>query len=278
MNFYRVFLRGLFLVILMGTVETLHATHLRAGEITLTRVSCTSREFRVTITVYTNTGSSIRFGGGTLTFGDGTADFITPTIENTLRPDLGPNIGMVVFTMTHVFPAAGSYIVSYLEVNRNAGILNMFDSVDTPFFIQTTIDIDPFVGCDNSPRLLVPPIDEACTGAAWTHNPGAYDPDGDSLSFEMTIPKQDRDRFVGAYRPPNTKEFYAGLDYGTANEAQDGPPTFNINSVTGTIIWDAPGAAGVYNIAFLIKEWRKIGGVWIQLGYVTRDMQIIVSD
>src|SRR5258706_4807709 len=145
MNFYGVFLKGLFLVILMATWGTLQATHLRAGEITLTRVSCTSLEFRVTITVYTNTGSSIRFGGGTLDFGDGTT-FITPTIENTLRPDLGPNIGMVVFTMTHVFPGPGLYTVSYLEVNRNAGILNMFDSVDTPFFIQTAINIDPFLG------------------------------------------------------------------------------------------------------------------------------------
>jgi hypothetical protein len=45
MNFYSFFLRALFLTILMGTGEGLYATHLRAGEITLTRVSCTSAVF-----------------------------------------------------------------------------------------------------------------------------------------------------------------------------------------------------------------------------------------
>src|SRR5258706_1495624 len=211
MNSYRFFLRALFFIILTGTAGTLYATHLRAGEITLTRVSCSSMEFIVTITVYTNTGSPIRFGQGTLDFGDGTS-LITPTTENTTRPDLGTNIGTVSFSVHHVFPGAGVDTISYYEANRNAGILNIFNSVETPFFIQTVINIDPFLGCDNTPRLLVPPIDKACTGAAWYHNPGAYDPDGDSLSFDMTIPKRSVGQYVSAYRAPNANEFYVGLD------------------------------------------------------------------
>jgi hypothetical protein len=262
-------------------IQAAYATHLRAGEITITRKSCSSLDFIITITVYTNQGSPIRFsndGSGELNFGDGSPIHHPPQKENSPVPGFGPEFGTVTYSVEHTFPGPGLYTISYFEHNRNAGILNMFNSVETPFFIQTVINIDPFLGCDNTPRLLVPPIDKACTGAKWYHNPGAYDPDGDSLSFEMTIPKQDVGRNVDAYRPPNTKEFYAGLDYTHGNEAHDGPPAFSINPVTGTIIWDAPGAAGEYNIAFLIKEWRKIGGVWVQLGYVTRDMQIIVTD
>ncbi|MEQ8425447.1 MAG: gliding motility-associated C-terminal domain-containing protein, partial [Cyclobacteriaceae bacterium] len=105
-------------------------------------------------------------------------------------------------------------------------------------------------------------------------------PDGDSLSFEFAIPKKEKGQFVNGYRDPNEPEFYnsVGLSYAAANEDQDGPPTFTIDPQTGTIVWDAPGAPGEYNIAFLIKEWRKIRGAWILLGYVTRDMQIIVED
>ena len=33
-----------------------------------------------------------------------------------------------------------------------------------------------------------------------------------------------------------------------------------------------------YNVAFRIEEWRQIGGKWYRLGYVTRDMQIIVYE
>jgi hypothetical protein len=269
----------LFLVVL--TTVSGMATHLRAGEITVRRESCTSLTFLITITVYTNTGSQIKFGEpGLLDFGDGSQPLMPPTIDNTLRPDLGPAIGTVSFTTSHTYAGPGRYVISYNEPNRNAGILNMFNSVETKFYLETVISIDPFLGCDNSPRLLVPPIDKACRGAAFYHNPGAYDPDGDSLSYEFTIPKREKGIEVNNYRNPNAKEFYdkIGVNYSTANENGNGPPGFTINPVTGTIIWDAPGQAGEYNIAFIIKEWRKTNGVWINLGYVTRDMQIIVED
>jgi hypothetical protein len=269
---------GLVLFLLLSPLFAL-ATHLRAGEITVSRQNCTSLTFTITITVYTNTGSDIKFGEGLLDYGDGFT-FTTPTIENTIRKDLGDNIGTVTFQIDHTYSGPGRYVISYLEPNRNGGILNIFNSVETRFYIETVINIDPFLGCNNSPRLLVPPIDKACTGAAWFHNPGAYDPDGDSISFEMTIPKKEKGQVVGNYRQPDNKEFYdkIGLDYGHANEAGLGPPTFTIDQVTGTLVWDAPGMQGEYNIAFLIKEWRKLAGQWVLMGYVTRDMQIIVED
>jgi hypothetical protein len=269
---------GAFLLILISFLNA-EATHLRAGEITLQRVSCTSLTFRITITVYTDTGSPIKFGDGELNFGDGSKPLTTPQIDNTLRPDLGPEVGTVSYTVEHTFAGPGKYTISYLEANRNAGILNMTNSVDTRFYVETQIIIDPFLGCSNTPRLLVPPIDKGCTGAAFYHNPGAYDPDGDSLSYELTIPKREKDANVYGYLDPNGKKFYdaIGLNYGTANEDGNGPPTFSIDE-SGTLLWDAPGAPGEYNVAFLIKEWRKINGIWIQLGYVVRDMQIIIED
>jgi hypothetical protein len=275
----RLFRFLLLILPLLAAVES-RATHLRAGEIVVRHLNCTSSTYEICITVYTNTGSEIRFGDGVLNFGDGSQPHITPTIQNTVRPDLGPNVGTVTYCITHIFPGAGQYTISYLEPNRNAGILNMFNSVETKFYLETVINIDPFLGCDDSPRLLVPPIDKGCTGAAWYHNPGAYDPDGDSLSFEFTIPKKDKGQLVNNYRDPNVREFYdqVGINYSTANETQNGSPTFTINPRTGTIIWDAPGKAGEYNIAFLIIQWRKFQGAWIKLGYVTRDMQIIIDD
>ncbi|HRG07924.1 MAG TPA: gliding motility-associated C-terminal domain-containing protein, partial [Cyclobacteriaceae bacterium] len=106
------------------------------------------------------------------------------------------------------------------------------------------------------------------------------DPDGDSLSYEFVVPKMNKNSDVIAYLDPNTKTFYdrIGLNYGTANEAGNGQPIFEIDPVTGTITWDAPGAPGEYNIAFKIIEWRKIAGTWVQQGYVIRNMQIIVED
>jgi CHU_C Type IX secretion signal domain len=271
---------GWIVFFLIGLVYSSHATHLRAGEITVKRESCNGLTFTITITAYTNTGSPVKFSDGTLSFGDGSAPLQTPTIDNIERPELGKGIGFVEFITTHTFPGAGYYTITYKERNRNAGILNMANSVNTQFFLETVIIIDPFIGCDNSPRLLVPPIDKGCTGGAWYHNPGAYDPDGDSLSYEFVVPKQDKGIPVGDYRDPNVREFYTGvgINYSIANEQQNGPPTFTIDPVTGTIVWDAPGAPGEYNIAFRIIQWRKIGEVFKQIGYVTRDMQIVIED
>lgn len=147
------------------------ATHLRAGEITVERLNCTSLTFSICITVYTNTGSEIKFGDGNLDFGDGSKPHVTPSVDNTKRPDLGPNVGTVRYCINHTYSGPGKYIISYGENNRNGGILNIFNSVETKFYVETVINIDPLLGCSNSPRLLVPPIDKACTGAAWYHNP-----------------------------------------------------------------------------------------------------------
>jgi len=258
-----------------------YATHLRAGEIVATRVSCTSRTFRITITVYIDTETGVHFGGPgeILNFGDGNWIEV-PDTPTTPRPSLGDNMGMATFTIEHTYATVGRYILNYAEPFRNGGVVNLDDPLSTLFYLESTIVIDPLIGCDNTPRLLVPPIDKACVGAAWYHNPGAYDVDGDSLSYEMFVPKMGRGVDVNDYRDPNTKEFYdrGGLDYSTANEAGSNTPTFTIDADNGTIIWDAPGMQGEYNIAFLIKEWRKVDGVWVMLGYVERDMQIIVED
>lgn len=262
-------------------------THLRAGEITVERLNCDNLSFRITITVFTNTrNTTVKFGGDPdlsyLYFGDGQRVFV-PETENQIRLDLDPegSIATASFTVTHTYSSYRQYKISYQEPNRNAGVRNMDNSINTLFYIETVINLDPYLetlgGCSSSPRLGVPPIDKACVGAAWTHNPGAYDPDRkDSISYAMVIPNSAENVNVLHYRDPNEAGFYQ--NYNTGNEDQNGPPTFGINAVTGTITWDAPGDQGEYNIAFIVIEWRKLAGVWYRMGFVRRDMQIIVED
>ncbi|MBX2962471.1 MAG: gliding motility-associated C-terminal domain-containing protein [Cyclobacteriaceae bacterium] len=253
------------------------ATHLRAGQIVATRISCTGLTFRITVTVYTNTGSPVLFGGEMdyLNFGDGTPPILVPETPNTPLEGF-TGVATASYTIEHTYPGPGRYLISYIEPNRNGGILNMDNSISTTFYIETQINIDPFFGCNNTPQLLIPPIDRGCTGVAFFHNPGAFDPDGDSLSYEFVIPFRDKNQTVANYRDPNHPSFYT--NFANGNEAGNGPPTFTINPVDGTIIWDAPGAQGEYNIAFIVVEWRKINGTWFRLGFVRRDMQIIVED
>lgn len=270
----------LFLFFLLAAVNQLFATHLRAGQIRIEQVDENNpRTVRIIVQVWTNIeNTTVLFGGDqdVLDFGDGKTMLIPETQNQDRReggPPLPPNVKYAEFSVIHTYEAPGTYIVSYKEPNRNEGVLNMDASVTTTFYLETKFIIDPFIGLNTSPTLAIDPIDRACPGVAFFHNPGATDPDeGDRLSYVMKVPFSDRNRPVINYRDPNDSSF------GGTNEAGTGEPIFNINEETGTITWDAPGKVGEYNIAFHIVEYRKINGVWREIGYVRRDMQILVED
>jgi len=266
--FFRSLLAGILLLVIHAQSW---ATHLRAGEITVERVDCQELSFVITITVYTDIGPQVtaKFGDGTLDFGDGT-NIQIPREEN--PQDLGQDVGLNVFQTIHTYQGNGIYVISYTEPNRNEGVLNMSNSVNTPFHLETQIFIDPFLGCNDTPVLLVPPVDRGCVGKAFYHNPGAFDREGDSLSYEFVIPKQAKGVNVLDYSFPNDPKF------GGATEGGSGPATLSINPLTGEIIWNSPGKAGEYNLAFIVTEWRIVEGVAFKLGHVTRDMQIIIED
>ncbi len=272
----------LFIVVLFlaSVASQVKATHIRAGEIIATRISTSSLTYRFSIIGYTDTGSNVVFGGGEIDFGDGTVINIEEGAEFFQRQvivDSEKQIAYNVFEIEHTFQAPGVYVVRFNEKNRNAGVVNMDNSVDTPFYVETSLRIDPFFGANNTPVFLVPPIDEGAVGVRFIHNAGAFDIDGDSLSYKLVIPKQFKDQVVDGYVEPNDPKFY-GNNFSKGNEQQTGPPTFTIDPLNGDLVWDAPGLLGEYNVAFIVEEWRQVLGKWYRLGYVTRDMQIIVED
>jgi len=276
-----------FFLIHFFCLEAVNASHIRAGEVIARRISNLTFEYEFTFIGYRDTDTGIDFGGGNFDFGDGTVisgDF------DVLETQITANIVRAEFTLIHTYQAPNSYIVSYSEDNRNGGISNMENSLNTPFYTETLIIIDPFFGVNNTPVLTVPPIDEGIPGARFIHNAGAFDIDGDSLAYYLVIPKMEKNSEVVLYRPLNHPEFYANFGQGSEELT---PPTLDLDAAYGDLVWDAPGdifnlessdcpngvsECAEYNVAFRIEEWRQIGGKWYRLGYVTRDMQIIVYE
>jgi hypothetical protein len=270
---------SLFVLLLCVSVQAAYATHIRAGEITARRIDPQSLTYEITVTGYADTGSPVLFGSnGILDYGDGSSEQInnegnagwiprTRISEGTWRYEL---------TRVHTFPGQGTYKISFRELYRNEGVLNMDNSVNMPFYIETVIVIDAFIGVNNTPQLLVPPVDRAAVGKLYIHNAGAYDVDGDSLSYRMVFCKQDVNMPVANYRFPH-QTFPEG-DPRNGTSLEGGEPTFTLDPITGDLVWNTPGTRGEYNAAFLIEEWRKINGEFYFLGYVTRDMQIIVEE
>ncbi|MBU2650248.1 MAG: gliding motility-associated C-terminal domain-containing protein, partial [Bacteroidetes bacterium] len=152
----------------------------------------------------------------------------------------------------HTYSSPGTYTIWLEDPNRNAGIQNIPNSVNIPLYIDTEILINPFLGYNSSPVLLNPPIDNGCVGQLYVHNPGAYDADGDSLSYRFITCRGGGGLPIPGYTlPPATDSIV-------------------INPITGDVFWDAPTKQGEFNLAILVEEWRN----GVKIGSVTRDMQI----
>lgn len=269
----------LLMLIMSAVYQNAFATHIRAGEIIAVRVNsagCVPARYVFKIIGYTDTSSDVQFGGGLLDFGNG-QDPISVSTDFPVKYPLGDGIEVTIFTSIEVEYGTGAYTISFREFNRNAEVVNMSNSVNTPFYIETQIKVDVSIGCNSSPILSVPPVDVAAQGVRFFHNPGAYDLDGDSLSYRFVVCKQDKDRPVVNYEYPHV---YDNRTYGAAAIKEDGttPTTMTLNASNGDLIWDAPAGPGNYNVAFQVVEWRFINGKYREIGYVTRDMQIVVEE
>lgn len=240
------------------------ATHNRAGEITFRSLG--GLTYEITVTTYANYGAGIAFRCDLpVNWGDNTSDTL-PRINGAAPPqpcyeggEINGTVRKYVYRGVHTYATPGTYVVSMADPNRNAGVVNIPNSVNVSFYIETIIVIDPFLELNNGPVLLNPPIDEACVGVPFYHNPSAYDPDGDSLSYTLVECKAD-DGFGNGVNIP-------GFTFPPASN------TFEIDPVTGELTWDSPQGQGEYNVAIAIEEWR--GGK--KIGRVIRDMQILVK-
>jgi gliding motility-associated-like protein len=110
------------------------------------------------------------------------------------------------------------------------------------------------MGRNSTPVLLNPPYDKAAYGYLFIHNPAAFDPDGDSLSYQLTVCTREDGLPIENYTlPPATN-------------------SIKVDSISGDLIWDTPADTGTFNVAMEIQEWRNNK----KIGVVVRDMQIDV--
>ncbi|MCP9766459.1 gliding motility-associated C-terminal domain-containing protein [Lacihabitans sp. LS3-19] len=275
----------LIILLLLAFPFIVNATHLRAGEITAKRVSPTQLTYKVTLTTYTDqiNGRAANDGQETVNFyfGFSTNKVETFTVSRKKKSLISPSTMCNVYDTTFTFPAAGRYTISCGIVNRNERTINLPQpSENISFFVQTTIVINASFGLNSTPVLLNIPLDSAALGKKFIHNPGAFDIDGDSLSYKLTTPQRDKGvdtgigEFIDGYKDPTSIGPSPVL-----NQAGTGPATFKIDPRTGDLIWDAPREIGQYNVAFIIEEWRKApDGSYIKIGEIVRDMQIIVVE
>jgi hypothetical protein len=222
------------------------ATHLKCGHISLKKIS--GLKFLVTINVYTNTRSPVKVSDGKLNFGDGVIH-TTPTQENTV---FATGIGFVSYSIEHTYQKPGQYTISYIENNLESGSLNIANSENTPFYLETSAYLDETTDY-SSPNFLSPPIFYLPLGLPLSFSNAAYDNNNYRLVYHLTSP----------------------IRYGKYTQ----PESLKINNYNGTVIWDGKyqgqRLVGTFLFALKVLQVDEMGNI---KGSMTRTFQIIVED
>jgi gliding motility-associated-like protein len=286
------------------------ASHIRAGDIQAkvdTTANPNPRRIFFKMILYTDNTSPVDQPTATIFFGDGTSsckDGVARTSKRTIPGS--PDTSINIYLFEHTFQSTGRFVVSFIGENRNRGVLNMAFSDQQSFYISTTVQLDPALGLNRGTILTAPAIDKAGVYQVFLHNPAAYDADGDSLSFRLVNCQQVAAGIDGTVGPPcsgasggtgnNLPNPVSCTNYrlpndpavspnaqtvpytGVPSDPGGNPAIFVMNPNTGQITWNAPAAVGLYNVAMLVEEWRRLpNGGRRNIGEVIRDMQIIVS-
>ncbi len=249
------------------SLKIVYATHNRAGQITYKWIGQNQAElkYEVTITTFTKTTSN---QADRPTLDSVYFDFNLPPeiFVRTSKIDLPNNISKNIYVKEHTYPGPGTFVIHFTDPNRNADVVNIPNSVSVPFYIESILVINPFLGNNNSPLTTYDPIDQGCVNRIFIHNPGAFDPDpNDSLSYELVECSGDNGSPIPGFTFPAASQ------------------SFTLNPVTGDLIWDSPQPhspsipscdCNEYNVAFNILQWRN--GIF--LGSIRRDMQIVINN
>lgn len=233
------------------------ATHNRAGEIRYRHIS--GYTYEITMVTYTYTLSQADRPELEVKWGDGTSS-IVPRISKIELPN--DYYYKNTYVGTHTYPGPGIYKITMEDQNRNYGVRNIPNSVEVPFTIQTTLNINPLVGNNSTPVLTYPPIDKAKLNTTFIHNPGAFDPDGDSLAYRLTVCLGENGQPIPGYVFPYASD------------------SLVVDPVTGDLIWERPQQTGIYNVAMIIEEWRYYSETksYIKISELERDIQIEVIE
>jgi hypothetical protein len=250
---------GLIICFLWLGIAPAWSTHNRAGEITYKQISAYTYEFTITTFTYAKSIVEQTYDPVAQTYGRDTIDVLwgdntSSPVKKNSRVVLPDDYIKSTFVARHTFPGPGVYKIVMQDPTRNYGVLNIPNSVYVYFSVETILIINPQLAGNNTPIMLNYPLDKAAVGRKFVHNPGAYDADGDSLSYKLTTCTKELGKPIENFTFPKTSN------------------KFYLDPIRGDLVWDAPVDTGKYNIAMNIEEWRN----GVKIGNVERDMQVEV--
>jgi len=270
------------LIVLFGLSSNLSATHIVGGEV---RYQCLGgNRFLVQLTLYRdcddpgiipfdvpalmnvfdrngNLITSVGSGGViTLPIISGPEIIDFPPVEN-CEPNFQPVcVERAIYQREIFLPfRAGGYTLVHQRCCRNGSIINLIDPVAQGSTYTATISEAAYSSCNSSPVISSWPPIYVCAGRPLNINQAAIDPNGDSISYKLTVPFSgasiDFPQPGVASPPPYDNIVYRDgytIDWVLGNTANP----LRIDPITG-LMTGIPEILGQFLVGILIEEWRN---------------------
>lgn len=284
---------SLLLVMLLFTVATsVRATHIVGGEVAYTCLG--GDQYLVTISIYRDciggkvgaiaeddpalitvfTPQGLAYQSDQIYALKTNGEVIPPNFKNECVSNPPPTcLNKIVFQKQYYLPGGPSgYKILYQNCCRNGSVMNIINPANTGATYFCTIPPISAGKCNNSAIFKNFPPQIICVNNPLKYDHGAYDPDGDSLSYEFCMsydsPEKQNKKYPSFIFDPVTYR----APYNSANP-MGGNPKISIDPKTG-MISGTPNVQGRYVVAVCCHEWRN--GVIINTS--TREFQFVVAN
>lgn len=155
---------------------------------------------------------------------------------------------------------------SYDLCCRNNAITTLTPPGGNSMYIYTTLD-NVAAPVNSAPIFTYIPNIRFCVNNQFYYNPGAVDPDGDSLSYALDVAETG-----GGGCPPNPVACQYVAPWSSTNPITTQNGT-NLDPVTGTVSF-FPTQLMIGVVCVQVTEWRTLAGVPTAIGTIKRDIQV----
>lgn len=194
----------------------------------------------------------------------------TATQATTCQSPFGIFLGIeeYVYEDTLTLPqACPDWTFGWALAARNPNTTNLDVNLSTNIYIETTLDNTDIV-CNSSPVFEDIPLIYTCEDQPFCINLGGYDPDNDSLAYELVDPRDFDFASATSFPIPYFSPFSPSYPVSTSPAF-----TFSFEEETGQMCF-TPDQPQRSIVAVLVKEYRD-GEL---IGTVIRDMTLVVLD
>ena len=262
------------LVLGLGSLLAAHATHNLGGEISYTPVPATTAgtpRFHVLVRLYLDPTSPAKQETVTLLATRGSCNATSPDaivstiLKNSNIP--GNSLSCSATGTTYNYNTAtyetdldlpvGQWTLGVTLENRAGDIQNIANAVAHNCFLSASLNSALL---DSSPRFQSTLLPYVCGSTRQRYSFGAFDADGDSLSYGFILPQE----VIGGIVANTNCNTTLSSTYS---------PHFQLNTNTGELIAvPANVQQGRFEMAAQVNEFRRLNGQWQLIGFVIRDI------